>query len=202
MTFSKNWYLVNHFSLDEAAALWCGLDPGPDPFSHPDVIPVKRFMEDEYARLLVKAGFGNLKEQMAWRNRGQLTSDAIMQKAREHAAKRGQTVSRQWLTELAQNMGVRPAFLFGQQVADRAPEMAVKTAPAKPPSMATTAELEDAYIKRREEWSSDKPTPSVSDDWDFLKTLKPDITRDRARKLRNKLAPKDWKQPGKRKIRG
>jgi hypothetical protein len=78
----------------------------------------------------------------------------------------------------------------------------VPPGPVHAPLTATKAELEAAYIKRRDEWPNDKSTPSEKDDWNFLKTLKPDISRDRARELRNKLAPDDWKQPGKRKIRG
>ncbi len=81
------------------------------------------------------------------------------------------------------------------------PEMAVRHEPIKTPSTATKAQLEAAYVKRRDEWPSDKPTPSERDDRAFLKKIKPDITRDRARELRRKLAPDNWKERGKRKPR-
>ena len=81
-------------------------------------------------------------------------------------------------------------------------ELAVKTMPSIAPLTLAPAQLEAAYTKRRDEWPSEKPTPSEQADWDFLRTLKTDVTRQRARNIRKKLAPEKWKQAGKRKSEG
>lgn len=60
------------------------------------------------------------------------------------------------------------------------------------------AEIEAAYIARVREWPTGTTSPSANDDHTFLKTLKPDISRERMRELRNKFAPPHWKKNGRK----
>ena len=60
------------------------------------------------------------------------------------------------------------------------------------------AEIEAAYIARVREWSTGTTSPPADDDHTFLKTLKPDISRERMRELRSKFAPPHWKRNGRK----
>lgn len=130
MTFSENWRLRDEFTLVEAAALWCGIDPSRvnSRFPHllpPEMVPVLKFIEDAH-KTRVRPLINNL---------GLSTGELLkMRHIKSH-------VSRQWLEELALSKNVRPAFLFDTVRPDQVPEMAVKTvqimtgAPGRPSSM-------------------------------------------------------------------
>lgn len=60
------------------------------------------------------------------------------------------------------------------------------------------AEVEAAYIGRVREWPVETTSPTPDDDHTFLKTLKPDISRERMRELRNKFAPAKWRKNGRK----
>ena len=69
-------------------------------------------------------------------------------------------------------------------------------------SVITKEELEDKYQKRMNEWPEGKTPPTFAQDWDFIKSLKPETSRDRARAIRNDYAPYSWRRPGKKKSSG
>lgn len=60
----------------------------------------------------------------------------------------------------------------------------------------TTDEIEQAYKDRLKNWPADERPPTEADDWAFLKTLWPAITRERTREIRSALAPDEWKKSG------
>lgn len=75
----------------------------------------------------------------------------------------------------------------------------VASSPEHPSIQSTdTAEIEHAYAERREELLKQGRKSSRDDDWAFLQTIKPDITRDRSREIREKLAPAEWQAQGRR----
>jgi hypothetical protein len=68
-----------------------------------------------------------------------------------------------------------------------------------PPTIATKSELQAAYVERVKNWPANTASPTPESDLIFLKSLKPDTTRERMRDLRKAHAPDDWKRRG---IRG
>lgn len=62
----------------------------------------------------------------------------------------------------------------------------------------TKAELEVAYKERVKNWPKGKPNPRFIDDWNFLRSLSPGFTRDKARAMRKTLSPESWKRDGRR----
>jgi hypothetical protein len=60
------------------------------------------------------------------------------------------------------------------------------------------AQLEAAYIQRRDNWSNKERTSSLEEDWAFLKTLHPGLPRRRATEMRATHAPDTWKKSGRR----
>lgn len=66
------------------------------------------------------------------------------------------------------------------------------------PSRLDKGQLEAAYIERVKKWPKGPATSSPKDDLEFLRSLKPEIPRERMREIRKAHAPKAWKRLGRR----
>lgn len=100
MTFSQNWRFVDIFTVDQAAALWCDIEPTSFNIirpvqDHPEAAAIKQLI----VGLLRAAKSAEPNSWMAGLGRLDYSPGEV-------------EVTRQWLVELATKKGARPAFLF------------------------------------------------------------------------------------------
>ena len=106
MTFSQNWHFSDIFTVNQAAALWCCIEPASFDIlhpvdKHPEAAAIQHFIISELRAARTASGDSNAIHLLPWHS---------------HAV-----VSRQWLMELATSKGVRPTFLFDTLLPDQAP---------------------------------------------------------------------------------
>lgn len=119
MAFSDKWRLADLFTIDQAAALWCNLDPVAFDLLH----PIEKHSEAAaIMQLIIGARRAERSGPNSW----------MAGPAFEALPGRAE-VRREWLMELAKSKGERPAFLFDTLLPGRETDQETDTSPVSVP---------------------------------------------------------------------